>query len=134
MSAATSSSSNADALAQLLRPATDLSAHIQGVLAEQQRLASHIDGLNAKLALATEKSPADREVLLKVDQYVAKLRASRRRVATLQQSLDATRGRLLRVHAYLKAQASVIERDNAATEQVLETELAAAEAKAESAQ
>uniref|UniRef100_A0A7S1QD66 Biogenesis of lysosome-related organelles complex 1 subunit 7 n=1 Tax=Neobodo designis TaxID=312471 RepID=A0A7S1QD66_NEODS len=118
----------AGALAALLRPATDLSASIRGVLEQQQQLAAHMAVLNQKLAAATAQSPEDRNVLLQVDAYVAKLRAARRRVSALQTSLEATKARLVRVHGYVKAKANVLERDNAATEEALEAELAAAAA------
>jgi chromosome segregation ATPase len=111
------------ALATLLRPGVDLSAHITKVLAEQQRLNAQIDFLNSKLSDATAQSPEDRSILLQVDAYVQKLRAARRRVATLQTSLEGTRGRLLRVHGHLKANANVMERQNRAVENTIEQEL-----------
>lgn len=110
-------------LATLLRPAADLTASIHVVLAEQQRLASHIDELNAKLVAATSNNAADARVLQKVDAYVAKLRAAKRRVATLQTSLDATKSRLTRVHGYVKAQANVLERENGNLEAGIEAAL-----------
>jgi hypothetical protein len=114
-------------LASLLRPPTDLTSYITKVLAEQRRLTAQMDYLNAKLAEATTQSSEDRAVLRSVDPYVAKLRNARRRVATLQTSLDGTRQRLTRVHQHLKASATVAERQNAALEDELEKQVAQAE-------
>ena len=115
-------------LASLLRPPTDLTVQVQFVVAEQQRLAAQIEDLNAKLAAATVSTPEDRAVLLKVDAYVTKLRAARRRVATLQSSLEGTKARLGRVLAHVKTQTSAVEKENQRTEQLLQGELGAAEA------
>ena len=110
--------------AALLRPATDIGAKIEAVLAEQSKLNAQIDGLNKKLVEATAQTTQDRDVLLAVDGYVTKLKAARKRVAALHDSLEGTKSRLLKVHAHLKQRAAAVEDSNSKLSALVEQTLA----------
>ncbi len=107
----------------LLAPTESVAAKIQNAVAVQASLKLRIDELSNALQQAASAGAQAMVPAPDIERQLARLRNCRARIAKVQQSFVATKGRLVKVQAHLSAQAAVAERQNAATESALNAAL-----------
>ena len=114
------------AVEQLLRPSHDVVAKVKQAATVQTALADEIDAVAKHLHDVAERSYSLGSPLPQIEQYLARMRQCRQRIATLHASLSKSKIRLIKVHGPLTAQTEVAERRNATTQATLRNSLGAA--------